>query len=84
MNNIKKRMEKLVLKRFGSLEELKQFMRNTLNIKVNSLIFSESERIPELDFMIDGEYRSASGTYDIEFTIFYLFDNDNNILITEI
>ena len=72
-------MEKLVGRRFKTLEELKEEIEKITQKKVNSIIESESDRLEETDFMIDYEFE----LFDIH-TMFYLKDNANNYYITEV
>ena len=63
-------LEKLVGKRYESLDLLKNDIEILSGKKVNTIIESESDRFEELDFMIDVEFEE----FDIH-TIFYLKDN---------
>ena len=59
--------ESLVGKRFKSLEELEKAMENICGVKVNC-IESESEMLPDTDYMIDYEIEDDDDVY----TLFYL------------
>ena len=72
-------MERLVGKRFKTLDELKEEIEKITQKKVNSIIESESDRLEGTDFMIDYEF----DLFDIH-TMFYLKDNANNYYITEV
>lgn len=72
-------LEKLVGKRYESLDLLKNDIEILSGKKVNTIIESESDRFEELDFMIDVEFEE----FDIH-TIFYLKDNGGNYYITEV
>ena len=72
-------MERLVGKRFKTLDELKEKIEKITQKKVNSIIESESDRLEESDFMIDYEFE----LFDIH-TMFYLKDNANNYYIIEV
>ena len=72
-------MERLVGRRFKTLDELKEGIEKITQKKVNSIIESESDRLEETDFMIDYEFER----FDIH-TMFYLKDNANNYYITEV
>ena len=72
-------MEKLVGRRFKTLDELKVEIEKITQKKVNAVIESERDRLEETDFMIDYEFE----LFDIH-TMFYLKDNANNYYITEV
>ena len=72
-------IEALVGMRFINITSLENYMVHVLDLDVKHLIFSESERIKRCDFMIDGELADEEA-----FTLFYLFDNDKKIFITEV
>ena len=72
-------LEKLVGKRYESLDLLKNDIEILSGKKVNTIIESESDRFEELDFMIDVEFEE----FDIH-TIFYLKDNGGNYYVTEV
>ena len=72
-------MERLVGRRFKTLDKLKEEIEKITQKKVNSIIESESDRLEETDFMIDYEFE----LFDIH-TMFYLKDNANNYYITEV
>ena len=72
---------KIVGRRYESLDLLKADIETCLKRKVKSIIESESERIKELDFMID--YCFEDDEDEIE-TIYYLKDNAGNYYITEV
>lgn len=59
--------EKLVGKRFESLEELEKAMEDICGVSVNC-IESESEMLPDTDYMIDYELEGDDDVY----TLFYL------------
>ena len=71
--------ERLVGRRFKTLDELKVEIEKITQKKVNAVIESESDRLEETDFMIDYEFE----LFDIH-TMFYLKDNANNYYITEV
>ncbi len=73
------KLERLVGCRFSDLSELKHFMITALEIDVDVIIFSESEKLSKADHMIDGELKDGKA-----FTIFYLFDNNKKFVITEV
>lgn len=79
--NIKKNLEKIVGRRYATLELLKQDIENFTGKTINAIIESESERYEHLDFMIDYEFKEQIG--DVR-TLFYLKDNGGNYYITEI
>ena len=72
-------LEKLVGRRYETLEQLKNDIEILTGKKVNAIIESESERFEEMDFMIDYEFE----LFDIH-TLFYLRDNGNRYYITEV
>lgn len=79
--NIKKNLEKIVGRRYATLELLKQDIENLTGKTINAIIESESEKYEYLDFMIDYEFKEQIG--DVR-TLFYLKDNGGNYYITEI
>ena len=72
-------LEKLVGRRYETLELLRNDIEILSGKKVNAIIESESDRPEELDFMIDFEFED----FDIH-TIFYLKDNADRYYITEV
>ena len=72
-------LEKLVGRRYETLEQLKNDIEALSGKKVNTIIESESDRPDEIDYMIDYEFEEN----DIH-TLFYLKDNANNYYITEV
>lgn len=72
-------LENLVGKRYESLDLLKSDIEILTGKTVSTIIESESERLEELDFMIDFEFDE----WDIH-TLFYLKDNGGNYYITEV
>ena len=72
-------MERLVGRRFKTLDELKAEIEKITQKKVNTVIESESDRPEGTDYMIDYEFE----TFDIH-TMFYLKDNAENYYITEV
>ena len=72
-------MERLVGRRFKTLDELKAEIEKITQKKVNTVIESESDRPKGTDYMIDYEFE----TFDIH-TMFYLKDNADNYYITEV
>ena len=72
-------LEKLIGRRYETLELLKYDIEILTNKKVNAIIESESERLEEMDFMIDFEFEE----FDIN-TIYYLKDNADRYYITEV
>jgi len=72
-------MERLVGRRFKTLDELKAEIEKITQKKVNTVIESESDRPEGTDYMIDYEFE----TFDIH-TMFYLKDNADNYYITEV
>lgn len=79
--NIKKNLEKIVGRRYATLELLKQDIENLTGKTINAIIESESKKYEYLDFMIDYEFKEQIG--DVR-TLFYLKDNGGNYYITEI
>lgn len=77
-------MKNLILCRFKNLEELKKHMNKNLGLNVETLMFSENNRLVGLDFVIDGEFKRESGNVGESFTIYYLRDNNDYIFITEV
>lgn len=73
--------EKIVGRRYESLDLLKADIETCLKRKVETIIESESERTEELDYMID--YCFEDDEDEIE-TIWYLKDNAGNYYITEV
>jgi hypothetical protein len=73
--------ESIVGKRYESLDLLKNDIETCLKRNVKSIIESESERMEELDFMID--YCFEDDENEIE-TIWYLKDNAGRYYITEV
>jgi len=72
-------MERLVGRRFKTLDELKAEIEKITQKKVNTVIESESDRPEGTDYMIDYEFE----LFDIH-TMFYLKDNADNYYITEV
>ena len=72
-------MERLVGKRFKTLDDLKTEIEKITQRKVNAVVESESDRPEDTDYMIDYEFELS----DIH-TLFYLKDNANNYYITEV
>ena len=72
-------MERLVGRRFKTLDELKAEIEKITQKKVNAVIESESDRPEGTDYMIDYEFE----LFDIH-TMFYLKDNADNYYITEV
>lgn len=72
-------MERLVGRRFKTLDELKTEIEKITQKKVNTVIESESDRPEGTDYMIDYEFE----LFDIH-TMFYLKDNADNYYITEV
>lgn len=79
MENLHK-IEKMVGKRYASLDEIKKEIEKLTGVKVAEVIKSSSERLKGTDFMLDFEFEDDSDVY----TIFYLKDNAGNYYITEI
>lgn len=73
------KLEKLVGRRYATLELLKHDIELLTNKKVNAIIESESDRSEETDFMIDFEFKE----FDIH-TLWYLKDNAGNYYITKV
>jgi hypothetical protein len=73
-------LEDLVGRRYKNLEELKCNIEALTQRKVKTIIYSESNRLDETDYMIDYEFEG----FDDIFTLFYLKDNANNYYITEV
>lgn len=73
--------EKIVGRRYKTLELLKNDIEITLGRNIETIIESESERIEELDFMID--YCFVDDENEIE-TLYYLKDNGGMYYITEV
>lgn len=72
-------MERLVGRRFNTLDEIKEEIEKITHKKVGTIFESESERPKECDFMIDFEFE----LFDIH-TLFYLRDNAGHYYITEV
>lgn len=72
------KLEDLVGRRFGSLEELKAKIEDLTDRKVSTILESESEMMEGTDYMIDYEFE----LFDIH-TMYYLKDNAGNYYITE-
>ena len=72
-------LKKLIGRRYANLELLKNDIEILTGKTVNAIMESESDRLPEQDFMIDFEFEE----FDID-TIFYLKDNAGNYYITEV
>lgn len=72
-------LEKLVGRRYETLELLKNDIEILTGKNVSTIIESESDRPEETDFMIDYEFKE----FDIH-TIFYLKDNAGRYYITEV
>ncbi len=77
--NPKNSLENLVGRRFPALEDLKKEIEHETGKKVNSIVESESERLEDIDNMIDFEFE----LFHIH-TIYYLKDNAGNYFITEV
>lgn len=75
-----KLIKTIVGKRYETLDLLKNDIEIVLNKNVETIIESESERIDELDYMIDFCLENDHEVY----TIFYLRDNGGKYYITEI
>lgn len=73
------KMERLVGRRYDSLEDLKKDIEKALGKKVTAIIESESDRTEDMDLMIDYEIESVA-----IFTIFYLKDMGGRYYITEV
>ena len=72
-------LEKLIGRRYETLESLKNDIEDLSGRKVNAIIESESERFEDMDYMIDFEFEE----FDIH-TLFYLKDNADRYYITEV
>ena len=72
-------LEKLVGRRYKTLDLLKNDIEILTGKTVNTIIESKSDRLEELDFMIDFEFEE----FDVH-TLFYLKDNGGNYYITEV
>lgn len=72
-------LEKLVGRRYETLELLRNDIEILTGKKVNAIIESESDRFDEMDYMIDYEFEE----FDIH-TLFYLKDNADRYYITEV
>lgn len=79
MKNLHK-MEKMVGKRYASLNEIKKEIEKLTGVKVAEVIRSSSDKLKGTDFMLDFEFEYDGDVY----TIFYLKDNAGNYYITEI
>ena len=79
MKNLHK-MEKMVGKRYASLDEIKKEIEKLTGVKVAEVIRSSSDKLKGTDFMLDFEFEDDGDVY----TIFYLKDNAGNYYITEI
>ena len=79
MKNLHK-MEKMVGKRYASLDEIKKEIEKLTGVKVAEVIRSSSDKLKSTDFMLDFEFKDDGDVY----TIFYLKDNAGNYYITEI
>ena len=74
------KIEKMVGKRYASLDEIKKEIEKLTGVKVAEVIKSLSDRLKGTDFMLDFEFKDDGDVY----TIFYLKDNAGNYYITEI
>lgn len=74
------KIEKIVGKRYMSLDEIKKEIERLTNTKITEIIRSSSERYEGSDFMLDFEFKDDGDVY----TIYYLKDNAGNYYITEI
>lgn len=74
-----KALEKIVGRRYESLEALKADIEMITGKKVDSIIESESDRPDGTDYMIDFEFE----LFNIH-TIFYLKDTAGKYYITEV
>ena len=74
------KIEKMVGKRYASLNEIKKEIEKLTSVKVAEIIKSSSDSIKGTDFMLDFEFEDDGDVY----TIFYLKDNAGNYYITEI
>lgn len=72
-------LEKLIRRRYETLELLRNDIEILTGKNVNTIIESESDRPDGTDFMIDIEFEE----FDI-ITIFYLKDNADRYYITEV
>lgn len=72
-------LEKLIRRRYETLELLRNDIEILTGKNVNTIIESESDRPEGTDFMIDIEFEE----FDIV-TIFYLKDNADRYYITEV
>lgn len=72
-------LKKIVGRRYESLELLKNDIEVLTGRDVNVIIESESDRLEEMDFMIDYEFEP----FDIH-TLYYLKDNAGRYYITEV
>lgn len=72
-------LEKLIRRRYETLELLRNDIEILTGKNVNTIIESESDRPEGTDFMIDIEFEE----FDI-ITIFYLKDNADRYYITEV
>ena len=72
-------LEKLVGKRYATLEQLKNDIEVLTGKQVSAIIESETEKPEDADFMIDLEFDEL----DI-CTLFYLKDNAGRYYITEV
>lgn len=83
MNNRKyqilKKLGQLAGRRFVYLNQLKDKIEKITYEEVNAIIESESERIPEINFMIV-DLKKGTEVY----TIHYLKDNGGRYYITEV
>ena len=73
-------MERLVGRRYKTLEELKNDIEKVTNRKINAILESESERFEELDYMIDYEFIEQEDVY----TLYYLKDNAGNYYLDSV
>lgn len=78
---IKNELEKIVGRRYESLNLLKIDLETILKREIESIIESESERYEECDYMIDFCFKDNK--WDIR-TIYYLKDNVGRYYITEV
>lgn len=72
-------MESLVGRRYESLDDLKDDIEEITGKKVTAVIESESDRMEDMDLMIDFELEAVS-----IYTIFYLKDMADRYYITEV
>lgn len=75
-------LEKLVGKRYATLELLKNDIEILTDKKIEFIAESQSDRFEDMDFMID--YYFNDDDVDSVYTMFYLLDNGNNYYITEV